>query len=65
MLYSLVALSRMGEKMTMHENAMLFWISFSNPQLIVEDVRKNIPANVFEQFVSLTKRQFLQEFSNA
>jgi hypothetical protein len=65
MMYSLVALNRMGEKLMMGENAMLSWISFSNPQIIAEDVRKNIPANVFEQFASLTKRQFLQEFSNA
>ena len=56
MVYSLVALSRMGEKMTLEENAMLLLMSFSNPQLMVEDVRKGVPENVFEQFASLNKK---------
>ena len=47
----------------MEENAMLFLLSFSNPQLIAEDVRKQIQPEVFEQFKSIPKRKFLDDFS--
>ena len=59
----MVALSRMGENLAMEESAILFWFSFSNPQLIAESDRKNIPPEVFQQFASLPKRKFLDDFA--
>jgi hypothetical protein len=63
MIYSMVALSRMGEPLTMEENAMLLWLSFSNPQLLGDDARQRIEPETFEQFSSIPKGEYLNEFS--
>ncbi len=63
--YSIAAISKMGEKLSTSETAALFWLSFSNPQLIEEGVRKNIRPEVFQQISSIPKGRFLEFFSQA
>jgi hypothetical protein len=65
MFFSCNALIKMGETVGMEETAMLYYFMFSHPDLIREDARKNIPAEVFEEFNSVRKRDFLNLFSIA
>ena len=52
----------MGEPLRIEENAFLFYLAYSNPNLIEENVRKNIPPQAFEQFSRIPKREFLKKF---
>jgi hypothetical protein len=65
MFFSCIALEKMGKTVGMEETAMLFYFMLSNPDLIREDARKNIPSEVFDEFNSVTKRDFLNQFSIA
>ena len=60
--YSIAAISKMGENLSVIETAALFWLSFSNPQLIEEGVRKKVDPEVFKQMKTISKRLFLEAF---
>jgi hypothetical protein len=48
----------------MEENAMLLWLSFSHPQIIMGDkAYQRIIPETFEQFYSIPKADYLQHFS--
>jgi hypothetical protein len=56
---------KMGETVGMEETAVLYYFMFAHPNLINEDARKSIPPEVFEEFNSVRKRDFLKLFSIA
>jgi hypothetical protein len=65
LIYSMIALSRMGKKLSMEENAMLLWLSFSNPEIIMgEEARLKISPQTFREFNSIPKGEYLTHFSH-
>ena len=59
-------LQRMGETLGVEEAAMHCYFMLSDPgEILREDIKKNFSPDVFEQFNSLSKRDFLNQFSSS
>jgi hypothetical protein len=64
--FSCSALQRMGETLGVEEAAMHCYFMLSDPgEILREDIKKNFSPDVFEQFNSLSKRDFLNQFSSS
>jgi hypothetical protein len=62
-LFSIMALSKMGEPLELEERAFLGWHSMMRPHLVKEELRNNLPPVAIEQFRGMSGRQFFEEFS--
>jgi hypothetical protein len=64
MYFSCFALEKMGETLGVEEAAMQCYFILSDPgEILREDIRKNLSSDVFEQFNSVSKRDFLTQFA--
>jgi hypothetical protein len=65
LLYSAAALARIGEPLSMEEDATSFFVTMSRPELIHADSKKKMHLDAFEKFNSIPKGEFLEVFSIA